>query len=181
MGTADTGRGAVDSVLQHYGVKGMKWGIRKDRYASGGRAVVVKTKAGKGVVKVSGGKGRPVSEDAVNKAATRQKGRASTVSSLSNEELKKFNERAKLEAEYLKYTAEKKSKGRLRVKQAFDRELDSLFAGKAGPLLSAAGALAVTLMLKQAGTGKHRSGTTKVGSLAISKLLAAGSGKRRMV
>ena len=32
-----------DDNLMHYGVKGMKWGVRKDKVSSGGKGSVVKT------------------------------------------------------------------------------------------------------------------------------------------
>jgi hypothetical protein len=98
--------------------------------------VTVKTKAGKGVVSVSGGAKRPLDEDALNRVAVRQKGKASTVGSLSNAELKKHNERAKLEAEYAKYYADSAQKGKGIVKRTLTNERDSLLLqGKQGPVL----------------------------------------------
>lgn len=63
----------VGDELKHYGRKGMKWGVRKDR--------------------VSAGKARTVSEDHATSRTLKAKKR----SEMSNAELKKLNERLQLE------------------------------------------------------------------------------------
>lgn len=65
------------TTLKHYGVKGMKWGVRKDRPR------VTRTKPD-----------RTPSKDAQNYAAIAQKARRSGVNSLSDNELDIFNRRA---------------------------------------------------------------------------------------
>ena len=75
----------VGDFLEHYGVKGMRWGVRNaDRPAASGDAVAfrdIKTKAKKG-----------------------------GVSALSNKELKEFNERANLEQQYHRLNPSAKKK-----------------------------------------------------------------------
>lgn len=82
--------------IRHYGVKGMHWGVRKDRHPT---AVVTKTRPGKRV-KATGGKYQPASSDAIKTAEYRQKAKKSTPSSLSNAELQALVQRMNLEQQY---------------------------------------------------------------------------------
>lgn len=81
-----------DLELFHYGIKGMKWGIRR--------------KDGPGGTVSSGLKGRKTADDtpesADSKRAKSLKGRK--VSSLSNQELKDLNKRLDLEQNYSRLT-----------------------------------------------------------------------------
>ena len=81
----------VDDILQHYGKKGMKWGVRKDRSSK----VTVIDKGKK--LKTSGGYSRKAHSDAVNARTIGQVGKKSGFKALSNAELKAFNERLNLE------------------------------------------------------------------------------------
>lgn len=110
---------SMEDALAHYGVKGMKWGVRKDEAASRGGAsvgptavVVAQKKPGK-FAKASGGKGHPLHEDAVTALAARQKAKASTTDALSNAELRKAVERMNLEKQYtqLQFESDRRSKG----------------------------------------------------------------------
>lgn len=104
----------VDDVLAHYGVKGMRWGVRKRSGDSGPvekTPVVVKVKPGAGF-RVSGGKGQPVSEDAIKAAIARQKAKESGPHALSNQEMKLLVDRMNLEAQYTKLNPATASKGR---------------------------------------------------------------------
>lgn len=96
----------IEEVLAHYGVRGMKWGVRKrsSGESSGPTPVVVKTKPGVGI-KTSGGKGHPASDDAIKAATARQKAKKSGAHSLSNAEMKSLVERMNLESQYSKLTA----------------------------------------------------------------------------
>lgn len=152
--TSDTGRGHVEDVLEHYGIKGMRWGVRRKNPSGDSGPVKVTGKKGKGVVKVSGGGGKQVSEDAVTRYAVSQKGKKSTMASLSNEELKKHNERAKLEQEFAKYNAEQTQKGQSLVKKIMKNERESiLLNGRPGPIVSTGLMLATALTIKAVSGG----------------------------
>ena len=84
---------AVDNILAHHGVKGMKWGVRKSDVPAGETRVTQKGKKLKG----EGGKGLPPHEDATRAAVSKQKIKGSGIQSLSNKELKDLHQRMNLE------------------------------------------------------------------------------------
>ena len=86
----------VDIILAHHGVKGMHWGVRRDR-TSGPVAVSVRDKGKR--VKTSGGKGFPAHSDAVRARTIGQVGRKSGLKALSNDELQAYNQRLNLESQ----------------------------------------------------------------------------------
>ena len=114
----------IDEALAHYGVKGMRWGVRRSDKAlarsGGGDKVRVKKVPGKGVEVVSGGKNQSVSDDAVKAAIAKTKASKSSTDSLSNVELKALVDRMNLEQQYSKLTDKEKQSGH-----------NSTFAGKA--------------------------------------------------
>lgn len=69
----------LDEVLAHYGVKGMKWGVRKNR---------------------TGGSRPPMSDDAANAKAARSKVRKGGTKALTNKELQNLVDRMNLEQRY---------------------------------------------------------------------------------
>lgn len=104
---------AVEAVLAHHGVKGMKWGVRK----SGGAAragspesVTVRAKPGK-KVKTSGGRGHHATEDAIGTAVVRQRAKKSSTHSLSNHELQTAIKRMQLEQQFNQLNHQTKSAG----------------------------------------------------------------------
>ena len=78
------------SELYHFGVKGMKWGVRKDRKRS------VSTRRSK-----SDSKDYTETRDLLKKSPNK----------LSNSELRKINERLNLEQQYANLTTTQKQKG----------------------------------------------------------------------
>lgn len=82
---------AVSSILEHHGIRGMKWGIRKDR----SRSVSVSSKGKK--LKSTGGHGHPAHPDAISARKTGQIAKKSGVKSLSNDQLKSYSNRLNLE------------------------------------------------------------------------------------
>ena len=94
----------MDNELYHYGVLGMKWGVRRSQK----QLARINKKA----------KRQNWSEDAVNAAKVRTK----SVKQMSNAELRKLNERTRLENEYSNLRKGKPSAGRKFVSEV-GREL----------------------------------------------------------
>lgn len=80
----------MNNELYHYGVLGMKWGVRRDRSRSGGSR-----------------KKRSMSDDARDAYTIKKK----KVSQMSNAELRKLNERTRLEQEYSRLNPKSVSRG----------------------------------------------------------------------
>jgi 2'-5' RNA ligase len=78
--------------LEHHGVKGMRWGVRKADKTS----EVTVTQKGK-KLKPSGGHNRPASTDAARAAAQKQIKKKSGVAALTDEELSQYARRLQLE------------------------------------------------------------------------------------
>lgn len=143
----------TEATLSHYGVPGMKWGKRKNRAPAAETPVQVKTVPGKRV-EAKGGHGQPAHPDAIERAAARQKARASTVDALSTPELKRLVERMNLEANYAKLAVEQPTrlaKGRKFALKLLSDEGQQLLRGKQGPVVST-----VTNLVDAGYTGKHR-------------------------
>ena len=99
----------LEQILEHHGIKGMKWGVRKKRAApSGPTPVVTKVVPGK-KVKAAGGQHHSPAQDAIDAAVTRQKARKSSVDSLSNTELRALVQRMQLEQQYSQLKANRQS------------------------------------------------------------------------
>lgn len=84
----------IEEILEHHGVKGQKWGVRR-KATVGAQEVVVSDKRKK--IKTSGGKGHPAHSDAVRSRTIGQVGKKSGVKALSDDELRTYNNRLNLE------------------------------------------------------------------------------------
>lgn len=113
--TAAAGR----QFLAHYGVKGMKWGVRKDRSPVEVGAEATQTLLrGKAKVKTTGGQAQPASPDAIRAATQKQKLKKSGAAALSNRELQELQTRLQLEVNVKRLDAETASAGKKFVKKA---------------------------------------------------------------
>jgi hypothetical protein len=80
-----SGIGALDEILEHYGIKGMKWGIHKSRSSSASSPTT----------------SHPASSDAVKADAAKAKiGKKGNTRALSNQELQHLVTRMNLERQY---------------------------------------------------------------------------------
>lgn len=103
---------AAIADAKQYGVKGMHWGVRKDRSGGvpPGETRVTQTKPG-GKISTAGGKSVPASEDALRAAKARQVARGSGTHALSNKELQDLVTRLNLEQQYERLATQKRNKG----------------------------------------------------------------------
>lgn len=112
----------VDDILQHYGKKGMHWGIRNvsetlsglrsRKVSSGPQAVSIKeNKFGGKKLRTSGGKGYPAHADAIRARTIGQKGKASGLKALSDKELQDYSRRLQLEANVKRLNYNEKNAG----------------------------------------------------------------------
>lgn len=96
----------IDDLI-HSGVKGMRWGVKKDRSAS---EVSIKASPGK-KLKASGGKNHSAHDDAIAVAKFRQKAKGSSIDSLSNHELERLVKRMNLERQFRTLKIDRASPG----------------------------------------------------------------------
>lgn len=92
---------ALDKVLSHYGVKGMKWGVRRTPGGPASTQVFVKRGKIRGVELSSRRqKDDTPSEDAARAAINKQVAREKSTDRLSNKELQSLVTRMNLEQQY---------------------------------------------------------------------------------
>lgn len=94
----------VEKHLAHYGIRGMRWGVRRN--LSGGVEVSTTSIPGKKVI-AKGGQGQPAHEDAIKTAISKQKAKASSTDALSTKDLQELVNRMNLEQQYSKLTQQK--------------------------------------------------------------------------
>lgn len=135
----------VTNILEHHGVKGQKWGVRKAERSSSN--VTIRTNPGKSTrVKTVGGKGHRIHDDAATALRFKQKAKASGVHTLSNAELKKLVERLNLEQQHSRLTGKSKGEGRKfaeeQLKSVGRQKVASVIAKKAAKTAVVAAAMA---------------------------------------
>lgn len=112
----------VENFLEHFGVKGMRWGIRKEDAIPAGEVRVTQKKPGARVT-TAGGHGVPAHPDAIKAATSRQKAKSSSTDSLSNKELQELVTRLNLEQQYSRLATSQKgtlARGNSKIKEILD-------------------------------------------------------------
>jgi hypothetical protein len=92
-GTTEKGRDKTVTLL-HYGVRGMRWGVRRSRTPTD----VTVTQKGRKRLKAVGGKNQPASSEAISTKGLGQRAKKSGYQSLTNDELRDYTTRLNLEA-----------------------------------------------------------------------------------
>lgn len=145
MGTSSTfDEFMKQNDLEHHGIKGMKWGVRRsDKELARARGEKVTT-----------------SEDFDKVSAAKAKGRVAGSSSLSNNEMRAINERMQLERQYAQLTAPRESKVRQKGKLFVDKYIDAELGKVAKGNVKETVTYKVGRLILSSGTkkyvGKHR-------------------------
>jgi hypothetical protein len=113
-GTSAQGR----QFLSHFGVKGMRWGVRKDAAPGEIGATTTKTLVKRHAkVKVKGAGGHDATPDAVDAAVLRSKLKKSGAAALANHELRTLSERLQLEVNVKRLDKENSSEASKFIKK----------------------------------------------------------------
>jgi hypothetical protein len=175
----DNGEVFAGDFLEHFGVRGMRWGRRKDKGNSALGSIEdtgIKIKAEPGKIEVSGGRGRMPHDDAVQAAAYRQIVKASSTHALSNKELQALVTRINLEQNFARATAP--TSGSSPKAKAANWVADKV--KKVGNMfIDTAANIKVTEMVNQAmGTEQKKAASqARIAALAEQAKKTAGAGK----
>jgi len=97
-------------VLEHYGVKGMRWGVRRNRETPSAVDAMATSRVPHGAkrktkIDTEGGENHPAADDAIKVAKSRVKLAKSGTAALSNQELREVANRLQLEQQVKQLTA----------------------------------------------------------------------------
>lgn len=95
----------LDDILQHYGVKGMKWGVIRSKASSVGKSVKSATKSTAKAVKT-----RMEEEAKSSKRETSWKKKLSTIHDMDNKELQSTLNRVRLENDFKRLAKDQKTR-----------------------------------------------------------------------
>lgn len=113
----------ASGVLSHFGIKGMRWGVRRER-----NPVEVSTSVRPGQkVRAKGGENQLASEDAIRSARLGQIARKSSTDALSTKELQELVNRMNLERQYSQIVNPPKQK---KKGSAISRSVNTINEGK---------------------------------------------------
>lgn len=171
-----------EDYLAHYGVKGMKWGVRKaksaaKRVSSAARANPRKA-ALVGVGGVAAGVGGVYTGKQVSKNRKAERRRQSKIKKMTDKELKRKIERLELEGRYDRLTRKQESNAKRFAEDFVTKNFDRI----AGGVTTVIGAEAVRRLLREPGGAKKASSAaTKKTAQQARRMASAGTKKSRKV
>lgn len=129
----------LEDTLMHFGVKGMKWGQRKERSSS----VTVTDRVGsKKRVKTQGGYDRRATVDAKKTATHKQVAKKNSTDALTNKQLQEAVKRMQLEKQFNELANPGKKKGvgaqyiEGKLKQEGDRQVAALITPRIAKMMA---------------------------------------------
>ena len=116
------------ATLEHFGIKGMRWGVRKERPAPtavtpSATSKVPHGKKRKTKIQTEGGENHPAHDDAIKVAVARAKLNRSGTAALSNQELREVANRLQLEAQVATLTTSRGQKFVMRELETSTQQL----------------------------------------------------------
>jgi hypothetical protein len=125
--------------IAHFGVKGMKWGVRKSSSPTEvtTQSVVNAGLRSKTKVSAKGGQAHPATDDAIKAAVQKQKLKKSGTAALSNKELSELRDRLQLEQQVKQLaapagkkfvTGQLKTQGQQTIQREASRQTEKVFA-----------------------------------------------------
>lgn len=134
MGNATNLNLDFDNVLEHYGVKGMKWGVRRTPEQLGRARSARKARKAAAKKQKEADRKRPASEDATRAAQARRIAKNAGTSKLSNQELQHLVNRMNLERQYSSILGDdQKSAGRKFVDSILGAEMNAIKKNQPSP------------------------------------------------
>lgn len=112
-----------EEFLSHYGVKGMQWGVRRERAVTTQTHIDTGLRKRKTKVQAKGGEAHPAHGDAIKAAVAKQKLKKSGTDALSTQELRDLANRLQVENQVQLLTS---SKGKQFVSRQFETETKNL-------------------------------------------------------
>jgi hypothetical protein len=109
---SDLGEAFVDGYLEHFGVKGMQWGVRR-KATVGPQEVIVRDSRFPGSKRLvaKGGKGHPATREATSSREIGRIGKKSGTKALTNKQLEDYNRRLNLEQNFTRLSYADKNPG----------------------------------------------------------------------
>jgi hypothetical protein len=107
-----TGEAAVENILAHFGVRGMRWGVRRKATVGPQEVFVSRSRVpGSKRLKAKGGGGHPSTKEGLSAREIGQIGKKSGLHALSDQQLNQYARRIQLEQNVARLQYNEKTRG----------------------------------------------------------------------
>jgi hypothetical protein len=118
-----TGEAAVENILAHFGVRGMRWGVRRKATVGPQEVFVSRSRVpGSKRLKAKGGGGHPSTKEGLSAREIGQIGKKSGLHALSDQQLNQYARRIQLEQNVARLQYNEKTRGAKFVDQFLGRQ-----------------------------------------------------------
>jgi hypothetical protein len=142
----------IENVLTHFGVKGMRWGVRRKATVGPQEVFISRSRVpGSKRLKAKGGGGRPSTKEALSAREIGQIGKKSGLHALSDQQLNQYARRIQLEQNVARLQYNEKTRGAKFVDQFLGRQGSQLANSAAREAGAKAGRTAVKKAVARGG------------------------------